>query len=173
MRRHRPSVPDPSMVDDSALSHCEEVPSFDEIDRAVLEGCGYREGSEAYSMIYEGVVGDSDERKIFTVDRFRSYGIDDAVDEVLKDEVFDEYWHESIYDRLSDEDDGELLEQWTPEFMGEELKKYLSTLKKVERLNYQDFFRHILEKSRNPDAVDLIDFDDGAFDGMPTVMRLY
>ena len=163
----------PTFFSEQETSLNEDIHSLEDMDRMILEGCGYSESSQRYRMILENVVADSDDEKIFTIDKYRSYGIDDAVDEILKDEVFDNYWHHEIYDRLTDEADGRLLEQWTPEFIGDELRRHLLKLNKVEKLYYIDFFRDILSKSENEDAVNLIDFNDTVFDSMPNVMRLY
>lgn len=151
----------------------EEIHSFEDMDRMILAECGYSEDSPRYRKIFESAVADSDEEKIFTIDKYRSYGLDDTVNEILKDETFDNYWHTNIYDKLDDEADAKLLEQWTPEFMGEEVKKHLSKLNKIEKFYYIEFFRELLSKSDNDDAVNLIDFDDKVFDEMPNVMRLY
>lgn len=166
-------VPDPVLISESIPPWQEEIHPLSDIDRMILEECGYIEGMKRYDMIFENVVADSDEEKIFTIDKHRSCTIDDTVDEILENEAFDEYWHKNIYDKLSDEQDGMLLEQWTDGFIGEEVKKHLSKMSKVEKFNYIDFFRDILSKSENPDAVNLIDFDDSTFTKMPNVMRLY
>jgi hypothetical protein len=118
-------------------------------------------------------VADSDDEKIFTIDKYRSYNLDDAADEILKDETFDVYWHKVILDRLDPEDDATLVEQWDDSFMGDEVRKYLSGMKKVEKFNYIDFFRGILSKSEDDSAVELLDIDDPAFDSMPNLMRLF
>lgn len=166
-------IPEPETVSESNMPYHEKIHSLDDMDRMILEECGYSEGSTRYRLIFENVVADDDNEKIFTIDKYRSYGIDDTVNEILKDEVFDEYWHKNIYDRLSDDEDARLLEQWTPDFISEEVKKHLSKLNKVEKFYYIDFFRDILSKSENKEAVNLIDFNDKVFDEMPNVMRLY
>lgn len=167
-------ISEPHFVNESE-ENCEEeeLHSFEDMDRMFLNECGYSEESPRYKKIFENVVADSDDEKIFTIDKYRSYGLEDTVNEILKDETFDNYWHKNIYDRLDDEADSKLLEQWTPEFMGEEVRKYLSKLNKIEKFYYIEFFREILSKSDNDDAVNLIDFNDPVFDEMPNVMRLY
>lgn len=150
----------------------DEIPTFDEIDRTILECCGYEEGSSRYNMIMENVVADSDDEKIFTIDKNRSYKLEAAVEEIVKDDTFDRYWHRLV-DSLEDERDGLLLEQLTDGFIFEEAKRYLNSLSKVESVNYIDLFREILSKTENPDTLTLIDFDDEAFNEMPKVMRLY
>ena len=167
------SVQHPYLVGESTEGWEEEIHSFEDMDRMILSECGYSEDSPRYNRILESAVADSDDEKIFTIDKFRSYGLDDAADEILKDEVFDRYWRESIYDRLDPESDAELVEQWDDAFIGEEVRKHLAGLKKIEKFYYIDFFRKILSKSSNDEAVNLIDFDDKAFDEMPDVMRLY
>ena len=166
-------IPEPEIVSESNKPYQEKIHSLDDMDKMILEECGYSEGSPRYRLIFENVVADDDSEKIFTIDKYRSYGIDDTVNEILKDEVFDEYCHKNIYDRLSDEEDTRLLEQWTPDFISEEVKRHLSKLNKVEKFYYIDFFRDILSKSENEEAVNLIDFNDKVFDEMPNVMRLY
>ena len=166
-------VTEPHLVGESTEEGEEEIHSFEDMDRMILTECGYSEDSPRFRKIYESVVADSDDEKIFTIDKYRSYGIDDTVNEILKDETFDNYWHTNIYDKLDDEADAKLLEQWTPEFMGEEVKKHLSKLNKIEKFYYIEFFRELLSKSDNDEAVNLIDFNDKIFDEMPNVMRLY
>lgn len=166
-------VPDPIMVSEVIPLGQEEIHSLVEMDEMILENCGYGRESARYKMILENVVSDEDEKKIFTVDKTRSYGIKGATECILKDEFFDKYWRKRIYDNLTDEKDGKLLEQWDDAFIGNEVERALLKLSKVEKINYVDFFREILLKSENPDAVKLIDFDDPLFSKMPNVMRLY
>lgn len=150
-----------------------DIESLDEAEKVILESCGYDVGHGVGKRIYESNVAESDKDKIFTIDQFRSYNLEDTANEILKDETFDNYWHQSIYERLDDEGDGALLEQWTPDFMSEEVKAFLAQMKKDEIFYYIDFFRGILGKSENDGAMELIDFNDKAFDEMPRVMRLY
>ena len=74
---------------------------------------------------------------------------------------------------LDPDADAKLLEQWDDEFMGNEVRKFLLKLNRDEKFYYIEFFRQLLSKSDNDDAVNLIDFDDKVFDEMPNVMRLY
>ena len=163
----------PFIVKESSCSDEEEIHSFEDMDRMILEECGYSENSPRFRMIFENVVADSDEDKIFTIDKYRSYSLDDAADEILKDEVFDNYCHKNIYDKLDDDADAKLIEQWTPEFIGDEVRRYLSKMNKIEKFYYVEFFRELLSKSDNEDAIKLIDINDPSFGEMPSVMRLY
>lgn len=171
-RNFYPIIPEPRFIDEST-ENTEEIPSFEDIDRNILLECGYSEESPRFRKIFENVVADSDDEKIFTIDKYSSYNLDDTADEILKDEEFDNYWHKNIYEKLDPDADATLVEQWTPEFMGEEVRKYLSKMNKVEKFYYIEFFRELLSKSENEDAVGLIDIDDPVFDNMPNVMRLY
>lgn len=167
-----PHIPEPHFVDEST-ENTEEIPSFEDIDRNILLECGYSEDSPRFRKIFENVVADSDEEKIFTIDKYSSYNLDDTADEILKDETFDNYWNKNIYEKLDPDADATLVEQWTPEFIGDEVRKYLSKMNKIEKFYYVEFFRELLSKSENDEAVELIDIDDPVFDEMPNVMRLY
>ena len=165
-------VPEPMIVDESTEG-MEELPSFDEIDRMSLLECGFSEDSPRFRMIMEEVVADSEEERLFTIDTYRTCNFEDTADEILKNEIFDRYWHDSIHDLLDPDADATLVEQWTPEFMAEEVRKFLSNLKKGETFYYIEFFREILSKSQNDEAVNLIDFNDDIFEKMPKVTRKF
>lgn len=160
----------PSM--DSDNPYAEELPSFDEMERDALIGSGYSENSKRFNDMMESTVADSDGEKIFTIDKYRSYGLEDATDEILKDEVFNEYLH-ALNERLDPDADAELLEQWTPEFIRDKVMMFMSRLSKGEKFYYAEFFRELLSESSNDEAVNLVDFNDKVFDEMPDAMRLF
>lgn len=165
-------VMDPILESDSDFGYDADEPTFDDIDRTILECCGYTEGTPRFNMIFENVVADSDDKKIFTIDKYRSYDLDGATEEIVKDETFDRYWHKLI-DDLDDGRDARLIEQLTDDFISEKVKERLNKLSKVEQFYYVDFFRDILSETKDVDTLELLDFDDKAFNDMPNVMRLY
>ena len=168
-----PEIPEPTFVSGETEPWEEPIPSFDEMDRAVLEACGYESGTPMFEMLLESVVSDDEDGRIFNIDVYGDRKLDGAVEEILKNEAFDRYWRYEIYGRLTDEDDGRLLEQWTEDFIGDEVRRKLTELKKGELLYYIDLFRGILSKSENEGALDLIDFNDPAFGKMPKVVRIF
>lgn len=167
------NIPNPRIIDFDKNNSYEQLQTLEECDKLLVEVCGYDSVRGKGKEIFENVVADRDDKKIFTIDLYQSYDLEKTAEEILKNEAFDEYWRLEIRDRLDDDKDSELLMQWTPTFISEEVSKWLNKLSKTEEFYYIDFFKHILSKSDNEDVYDLIDFDNELFEQMPKVMRLY
>lgn len=146
--------------------------TFDEEAKLMLESCGYREGSRLYGRIFEGVVAEDEDDRVFEFETNRSLKTADAIEEILKSEPFDRYAH-ALYGALTDEEDGLLLERWGDDFLSERVEKAVLGLKRGEEFNYQQFFRDVMSISERSEEESLVDFDDPVFMEMPKAVRIY
>lgn len=159
---------------------CDNIPSYSELDKLVLEECGYSIDYGKGQEIYENVIAENTKDKIFVftdVDSDslkQSFGIEDVIDMITNNQAFSSYWNKHILSNLDSNNDYLLLEQCdNSSFIYEKLFEKLNDLKKLEILYYVDFFRSILDIAENEQLDNLIDINDEAFNKMPNVMRLY
>lgn len=141
----------------------------EDIDQMMLESYGIKDSS----FIVNGTLNESLDKKprLYGVDGFLVYNMEDTLEHILKDDIFDAVLEE-FHDRVDAEDAYVIVEQWSADFINNYVKDFLKGLTKGEELRYDELFRELAEKSDNDDLVRSIRSDDKRFGKMPKIVRI-
>lgn len=141
----------------------------EDIDQMMLESYGIKDSS----FIVNGTLNESLDKKprLYGVDGFLVYNMEDTLEHILKDDIFDAVLEE-FHDRADAEDAYVIVEQWSADFINNYVKDFLKGLTKGEELRYDELFRELAEKSDNDDLVRSIRNDDKRFGKMPKIVRI-
>ena len=141
----------------------------EDIDQMMLESYGIKDSS----FIVNGTLNESLDKKprLYGVDGFLVYNMEDTLEHILKDDIFDAVLEE-FHDRADAEDAYVIVEQWSADFINNYVKDFLKGLTKGEELRYDELFRELAEKSDNDDLVRSIRSDDKRFGKMPKIVRI-
>jgi hypothetical protein len=141
----------------------------EDIDQMMLESYGIKDSS----FIVNGTLNESLDKKprLYGVDGFLVYNMEDTLEHILKDDIFDAVLEE-LHDRADAEDAYVIVEQWSADFINNYVKDFLKGLTKGEELRYDELFRELAEKSDNDDLVRSIRSDDKRFEKMPKIVRI-
>ena len=141
------------------------------IDRMMLESYGMTVTDGLIQRINESTAR-SDNEKLFGIDSVFVFGGGDAVEQICRNDVFEAYCDE-IYEKLDVDEAALLLDMWCDELVSDKIREHLNVLDKGEIFRYDDFFRMLLSISGNEAVSSLVKSDDGRFDLMPHIVRIF
>jgi len=142
------------------------------IDRMMLENYGIEVTEELGKRINESLAR-NDSEKLFGIDGFLVFNTDDTADYVNDNDMFGCFVDDDFYPSLDSHEALCIIERWSPEFMTERLKDSLNSLDKGEILRYDDLFRGILELDNENTKGIRVRYDDGRFEKMPKIVRIF
>lgn len=142
--------------------------SEEEIDRAMLESYGVTDGTVFYGVLNESLVR---KPRLFGVDGFLVFNLDDSVDYLLKDDalcaVLDEFAGKSY-----DEGSCAIACEWSPEFTKGLVRDWLMDLTKGEVLVYDEALRRVADDFGEDGLARSVKCDDRRFGIMPKIVRI-
>ncbi len=139
-----------------------------DIDRSMLESYGI--DGEFFS---DGTLNESIDRKpkLFGVDGFLVFNLEDTVERIFRDETFSAVLDE-FHGKAEDFDAYELVAEWSVDFLKRFVLDWTSSLTKGEMLRYDEMFRKIAGEYGNDELVSWVKSDDKRFDKMPKIVRI-
>ena len=139
-----------------------------DIDQMMLESYGVE--GEFFS---DGTLNESIDRKpkLYGVDGFLVFNLEDTVERIFKDEVFDAVLEE-FHGEADDDGAYVLVAEWSPDFLKRFALDWMSCLTKGEMLRYDEMFRKMATEYGNEDLESWVKTDDKRFEKMPKIVRI-
>ena len=139
-----------------------------DIDRSMLESYGI--DGEFFS---DGTLNESIDRKpkLFGVDGFLVFNLEDTVERMFKDETFNAVL-DGFHGKAEDLDAYELVAEWSDVLLKRFVFDWASSLTKGEMLRYDEMFRKMASEYGNDELVSWVKSDDKRFDKMPKIVRI-